>query len=77
MRLFPRNVAQCHGAGFRFVGPLIAASDNISFSAGAAIESHKKFQIHYMSAGEAGRHVVGFLYSFIDIFLEVQNIRYS
>ena len=23
----PRNVAQCHGAGFRFVGPLYAASD--------------------------------------------------
>ena len=24
---------------------------------------------HYMSAGEAGRHVVGFLDFFIDIFL--------
>ena len=31
----------------------------------------------YMSAGEAGRHVVGFLDLFIDIFLEVQNKRYS
>ena len=26
-----------------------------------------------MSAGEAGRHVVDFLYFFIDIFLEVQD----
>ena len=32
---------------------------------------------NYMSAGEAGRHVVGFLDFFIDIFLEVQNKRYS
>ena len=31
MKLFPRNVAQCHGAGFRFVEPLIAASDNTIF----------------------------------------------
>ena len=30
-----------------------------------------------MSGGEAGRHVVGFLDLFIDIFLEVQNKRYS
>ena len=30
-----------------------------------------------MSAGEARRHVVGFLDLFIDIFLEVQNRRYS
>ena len=30
-----------------------------------------------MSAGEAGRHVVGFLIFFIDVFLEVQNQRYS
>ena len=30
-----------------------------------------------MSAGEAGRHVVGFLDFFIDVFLEVQNKRYS
>ena len=28
IELFQRNVAQCHGAGFRFVGPLYAASDN-------------------------------------------------
>ena len=26
---------------------------------------------------EAGRHVVGFLYFFIDIFLEVQDTKYS
>ena len=32
---------------------------------------------HYMSAGEAGRHVVGFLDLFIDVFLEVQIKRYS
>ena len=32
---------------------------------------------HYMSAGEAGRHVVGFLDLFRDVFLEVQNKRYS
>ena len=32
---------------------------------------------NYMSAGEAGRHVVGFLDSFIEIDLEVQNKRYS
>ena len=30
-----------------------------------------------MSAGEACRHVVGFLDFFIDVFLEVQNKRYS
>ena len=30
-----------------------------------------------MSAGEAGRHVVGFPYFFIDVLLEVQNTRYS
>ena len=30
-----------------------------------------------MSAGEAGRHVVGFLDFFIDIFLEVQDKKYS
>ena len=34
-------------------------------------------QTYYMSPGEAGRHVVGFLCFFIDIFLEVQNKRYS
>ena len=28
IELCPRNVAQCHGAGFRFVGPSYAASDN-------------------------------------------------
>ena len=32
---------------------------------------------HYISAGEAGRHVVGFLDLFIDVFLEVQNKTYS
>ena len=32
-------------------------------------------KIHYMSAGEAGRHVVGFLDFVIDIFLEVQGKR--
>ena len=32
-------------------------------------------QNHYMSAGEADRHVVGFLDLFIDIFLEVQDKR--
>ena len=32
---------------------------------------------HYMSVGEAGRHVVGFLDLFIDVFLEIQNKRYS
>ena len=32
---------------------------------------------HYMSAGETGRHVVGFLDLLIDVFLEVQNKRYS
>ena len=30
-----------------------------------------------MSAGETGRHVVGFLYFFIDIFLEVQDKKYN
>ena len=30
-----------------------------------------------MLAGEAGRHVVGFLDFFIDVFMEVQNKRYS
>ena len=30
-----------------------------------------------MSAGEASRHVVGFLDFCIDVFLEVQNKRYS
>jgi len=30
-----------------------------------------------MSAGEAGRHVVGFLNLCIDVFLEVQNKRYG
>ena len=30
-----------------------------------------------MSAGEAGRHVVGFLDLFIDILLEVQDERYT
>ena len=34
-------------------------------------------QTHYMSADEAGRHVVGFLDFVIDVFLEVQNTRYS
>ena len=29
------------------------------------------------TAGEAGRHIVGCLDLFIDIFLEVQNKRYS
>ena len=32
---------------------------------------------YYMSAGEAGRHVVGLLDFFIDVFLEVQNKKYS
>ena len=32
---------------------------------------------HYMSAGEAGRHVVGFLNLSIDVFLEVQKQTYS
>ena len=31
------------------------------------------FKTHYISAGEAGRHVVGFLDLFIDVFLEVQD----
>ena len=30
-----------------------------------------------MSAGEAGRHVVGFLDFVLDIFLEVEHKRYS
>ena len=30
---------------------------------------------YYMSAGEAGRHVVGFFNLFIDVFLEVQTKR--
>ena len=34
-------------------------------------------EIHYMSAGEAGRHVVGFLDFCIDVFLEVQDKKYS
>ena len=34
-------------------------------------------ETHYMSAGEAGRYVVGFLNLFIDVFLEVQDIKYS
>ena len=33
-------------------------------------------QTHYMTAGEAGRHVVGFVYFPIDVFLEVQNEKY-
>ena len=32
---------------------------------------------HYMSAGEASRRVVFFLDLFTDVFLEVQNKRYS
>ena len=32
---------------------------------------------HYMAAGEAGRHVVGFEDLSIDVLLEVQNKRYS
>ena len=28
---------------------------------------------YYMSAGEAGQHVIGFLDIFIDVFLEVQK----
>ena len=32
---------------------------------------------YYMSAGEAGRHVVGVIDLFIDVFLEVQNNRHS
>ena len=32
---------------------------------------------YYMSAGFAGRHVVGFEDLSIDVFLEVQNKRYS
>ena len=32
---------------------------------------------YYMSAGFAGRHVVGFGDLSIDVFLEVQNQRYS
>ena len=32
---------------------------------------------YYMLAGFAGQHVVGFLDFFIDIFLEVQNKKYS
>ena len=31
----------------------------------------------YMSAGEAGRHVVGFSHFFIDVFLEVLNQAHS
>ena len=34
-------------------------------------------KIHYTSAGEAGPHVVGFLDCFIDMFVEVQNKKYS
>ena len=30
-------------------------------------------QTHYMSAGEASRHIEGFLDLFIDVFLEVQD----
>ena len=32
---------------------------------------------HYVSAGEAGPHIVRFLDLFIDVFLEVQNKKYS
>ena len=32
---------------------------------------------YYMLAGEAGQHVVGFEDLSIDIFLEVQNEKYS
>ena len=32
---------------------------------------------YYMSADEAGRHVVGSVDLSIDVFLEVQNERYS
>ena len=32
---------------------------------------------YYMSAGFAGRHVVGFPYLLIDVFLEVQDKKYS
>ena len=32
---------------------------------------------HYMSAGFAGQHVVGFGDLSADVFLEVQNKRYS
>ena len=34
-------------------------------------------KIYYVSAGFAGRHVVGFLIFCIDIFLEVQDKKYS
>ena len=33
-------------------------------------------ETHYMSAGEAGRHVVDFLDLVIDVFQEVQDNRY-
>ena len=37
----------------------------------------KDKKTYYMSAGFAGRHVVGVGDSSIDVFLEVQNKRYS
>ena len=37
----------------------------------------KSQENYYMSAGFAGRHVVGFWDLSIDVFLEVQNQRYS
>ena len=37
----------------------------------------KAKKTYYMSAGFAGRHVVGFEDLSIDVFLEVQNQRYS
>ena len=32
---------------------------------------------YYMPPGFAGRHVVGFVDLIIDVFLEVQNMKYS
>ena len=50
----------------------------ISFTLDLQENVHKQIKkTCYMSAGEAGRHVVGFGDSSIDVFLEVQNKRYS
>ena len=39
--------------------------------------THTHTHTHTLSASFAGRHVVGFLYLFIDVFLGVENKRYS
>ena len=69
--IFTRNEAQEQHS------QLDTIFDNIFICEPPGTYLFKVLKTYYMLAGETGQHVVGFLDIFIDIFLEIQNKRYS